>query len=282
MHGSSMSWGEEAPVQSLGPLHVHFEGDHAPSEEVDPNDFPGGNEDRWPFVVAPCPGVPIAPDALYFRDGELVHTLGRLIWFESNGGHMIIQDTQDSHGPRDPESVHWAIVDLRDDVGSAHQNLFCMQNVMDGHREQVKEREIVQEMSVCLQSLEHRFKMFILDEWAPFQSTIIQSLTTVSFVGQACLRLHAAYQPPPSSITARLDVVCAKLEGLRVSLDSPQSSGGPSSSVPSLVSISSSSSQSSSPLHVQVHSGRWRQLSPIRSDGGQVSEDPLQQEDLGD
>jgi hypothetical protein len=33
---------------------------------------------------------------------------------------MIIQDTQDSCGPRDPESVHRAIVDLRDDVGSAH------------------------------------------------------------------------------------------------------------------------------------------------------------------
>jgi hypothetical protein len=128
MGSSSMHWGEEAPVQSLGPLHVHFEGDHAPSEEVDPNDLPGGDESCWLFVVAPCPGVPVAPDALYFRDGELVRILGRLIWFKSDGNHMIIQDTQDSRGPRDPESVCRAIVDIRDDMGSAHQN------VMDDHR----------------------------------------------------------------------------------------------------------------------------------------------------
>jgi hypothetical protein len=33
---------------------------------------------------------------------------------------MIIQDTQDSRGPRDPESVRQAIVDLQDNMGSAH------------------------------------------------------------------------------------------------------------------------------------------------------------------
>jgi hypothetical protein len=153
--GSSWSFGEEVPVQSLGSLKVHFKGDRPPSEEVDPNDLPGGDSQNWPFVVAPHPGVPVAPDALYFRDGELVHILGRLIWFESNGAHMIIQDTQDSRGPRDPESVHWAIVDLRDDMGSAHQTLFCMQNVMDDRQvEQVKGEELMQEMSVHLQSLE--------------------------------------------------------------------------------------------------------------------------------
>jgi hypothetical protein len=100
------SW-PEPPVQSLGSLCVHFEGDHALSEDVDPNDLPGGDEDCWPFVVAPCPGVPVAPDMLYFRNGEMVCILGRLIWLElgSNGGHMILQDPHDSHGPRDPEGV---------------------------------------------------------------------------------------------------------------------------------------------------------------------------------
>jgi hypothetical protein len=194
---------------------------------------------------------------------------------------MIIQDTQDSHGPRDPESVCWAIVDLRDDMGSAHQNLFCMQNVMDDcWVEQVKLEATVKEMSVCLYQLEKWFEMFILDEWAPFQPIILQSLATVAHAGQACLRSHAAYRPPPSSLAARLNVICTELQGLRVGLDSPQSSGGPPSSVPSPVSISSSSSQSS-PLHVQIYQGRWRRLSPVRSDGGQVSEVPLQQEDQG-
>jgi hypothetical protein len=201
MHNSSMRWGEEAPVQTLGSLHVHFEGDRAPSEEVDPNDLPGGDQVH-PFVVAPRPGVPVAPDALYFRDGELVRILGRLVWFESNGGHMIIQDTQDSRGPGDPESVHQAIVDLRDDMGSAHQNLFCMQNVMDDRRvEQVKMEDMVNEMSVRLQQLEKCFEKFILDKWALFRPTILQSLSTVAFAGQACLQSHAAYQPPPPSLS---------------------------------------------------------------------------------
>jgi hypothetical protein len=85
-----MSWGEEVPIQSLGSLKFHFKGDHPPSEEVDPNNLPGGDSENWPFMVAPRPGVPVAPDALYFRDGELVRILGRLTWFESDGGHMII------------------------------------------------------------------------------------------------------------------------------------------------------------------------------------------------
>jgi hypothetical protein len=277
----SMRWGEEAPVQTLGPLHVHFEGDHAPSEEVDPNDLPGGDRIR-PFVVAPRPRVPVAPDALYFRSGELVRILGRLVWFESNGNHMIIQDTQDSRGPRDPESVRRAIVDLRDDMGSAHQNLFCMQNVMDDCRvEQVKMEEMVQDMSVCLHQLEKRFKMYILDEWASFQPIVLQSLTTIALAGQACLRSHASYRPPSSSITAGLDAVYSGLQEFRGGLESPQSLGGPPSSIPSLVSISSSSSQSSSPLHIQIHTGHWRRLSPVRSDGGQAPEDPVQQEDQG-
>jgi hypothetical protein len=148
---------------------------------------------------------------------------------------------------------------------------------MDTRRvEQNNDQAMMREMSVRLHSLEMHFKSFILDEWAPFQTTILQALTSVAFAGQACLRLHAAYRPPPSSLAARLNVVCAELEGLRVSLDSPESSRGPPSSIPSLVSISSSSSQSSSPL--QVILGCWCQLSPIRSDGGQVSENPIQQE----
>ena len=134
-----------------------------------------------------------------------------------------------------------------------------MQNVMDDRWvEQNRDQELMQEMLVRLQSLEIRFKAFILDEWAPFQSTILQALTSVTFAGQACLRSHAAYRPPPSSLAARLNVVCAKLKGLRVGLDSPQSSRGPPSSVPSLVSVSSSSSQSSSPSPLQVYAGRWR------------------------
>jgi hypothetical protein len=261
MHGLSMSWGEEAPVQSLGPLQVHLEGDRALSKDVDPNDLPGGDEDCWPFVVAPCQGVPVAPDALYFRDGELVRILGRLIQFKSDGNHMIIQDTQDSHGPQDPEAVCWAIVNLRDDMGSAHCTLFGLQNVMDDCQvEQVKMENVVKEMSVCLQQLEKCFEMFILAEWAFFQLTILQSLSTVTFAGQACLQSHMAYQPPPSSLAARLNVVCTELQGLRVSLDSPESSRGPPSSIPSLISVSSSSSQSSSPspLQVQIHQGHWR------------------------
>jgi hypothetical protein len=224
---------------------------------VDPNDLPGGDQVR-PFIVAPRPGVPIAPDAFYFRNGELARILGRLVWFESDGKHMIIQDTQDSRGPRDPESVHRAVVDLCDDMGSAHQNLFCMQNVMDDRRvEQVKMEDMVKDMSVRLHQLEKCFEMFILDEWATFQPIILQSLSTVAFAGQACLQSHAAYRPPPSALAARFNVVCAELQGLRSGPESPQSSGGPPSSVPSLVSISSSSSQSSSPLHVQIQMGCW-------------------------
>ena len=37
----------------------------------------------------------------------------------------------------------------------------------------------------------------------------------------------------------------------------------------------------SPPLHVQIHQGRWRPLSPVRLDGGQVSEVAVQQEDQG-
>jgi hypothetical protein len=182
-----LTW-PEAPIQSLGPLHVHFEGDQAPSEDVYPNNLPGGDSGNWPFVVAPCPVVPVAPDALYFRDGELVCILGQLVWFETDGGHMIIQDAQDSHGPRDPESVRQAIVDLRDEVGSAHWTLFGMQNVMDDHQvEQNQDQALMREMSVQLHSLEMCFESFILDKWAPFQSTILQALTSVAFAWQAGL-----------------------------------------------------------------------------------------------
>ena len=108
------------------------------------NDLPGESSDNWPFVAIPCPGVPATPDALYFRDGELVCIWGQLVWFESDGGHMIIQDPHDSHGPCNPESIHQAIVDLRDDMGSAHHTLFGMQNVMDDCQvEQVKEQEMM-------------------------------------------------------------------------------------------------------------------------------------------
>jgi hypothetical protein len=207
--------------------------------------------------VAPRPGVPVAPDALYFRNRELVRILGRLVWFESNGDHIIIQDPHDSCGPRDLEGMRRAVVDLRDDMGSAHQTLFCMQNIMDDRRvEQVAEMNAVRDMSVHPPPSERHFEMFILDDWAPFHSIVLQSLTTVAFAGQACLQSHAAYRPPPSSLATQLNVVCAELQGLRVGLESPSSLGGPPSSVPSLVSVTSSSSQSSSPL--PVIPGRWR------------------------
>ena len=131
---------------------------------------------------------------------------------------------------------------------------------------------------VRLDLLEERFERFIVDDWAPFQSIILQALSTVTFVGQACLRSHASYQPPSSSLAASVDIACAQLTGLRVSLDSPVSSGGPPSSVPSLVSLSSSSSDSSALL---IFTRGWRRLSPLRLDGGEVSEDPLQQEESG-
>jgi hypothetical protein len=69
----SSSWEEVPPIQSMGTLKVHLEGDRSLSEEVDPNDLPGGDSGNWPFVVAPCPSI---PDALHFRDRELVCILG--------------------------------------------------------------------------------------------------------------------------------------------------------------------------------------------------------------
>ena len=104
MNSSGPAW-PTVPIHSKGTLRVHLSGDCAPSEEVDPNDLPGGDSDHWPFIVTPQPGVPVIPGALYFGDGELVHILGRLVWFESDDSHMIIQDSRDSHGPHDPESV---------------------------------------------------------------------------------------------------------------------------------------------------------------------------------
>ena len=98
-----------------------------PSEEVDPNDLPEGDSSRWPFVVAPRPEVAFVPSV-----GDLVCTLVCLIWLESD--RLPGQDTQDSRGPRDPESVRRAIVDMRDDLGSVHHTLYGMQNVMDDHR----------------------------------------------------------------------------------------------------------------------------------------------------
>ena len=176
--------------------------------------------------------------------GDLVHTLVCLIWLEPD--RVAGQDTRDSHSPRDFESVHRAIVDMRDDVGSVHHTLYGMQNVMDNHRvEQVHGEDFMCAMSVCLDLLEEKFERFITDDWAPFQSIILQALSTVAFVGQTCLQSHASYQPPPSSLAASIDVACAQLTGLRVSLDSPISSGGPPSSVPSLVSISSQQLQPS-------------------------------------
>jgi hypothetical protein len=160
---SSMHWGEEDPTLS--------------SEDVDPNDLPGGGFDR-PFMVAPCPSVRIP---------------NLLAWFDFDN-YCFLQGVQDSRGPRDLEGVRRAIVDLRDDVGSAHRTLFGMQNVMDNRRvDQVRETDLVEQMSVRLLSLEEKFEKFILDDWAPFHDVILQSLTTVAFAGQACLRSHAAY-----------------------------------------------------------------------------------------
>ena len=97
-----------------------------PSEEVDPNDLPEGDSTRWPFVVTPQPGVPVVPSL-----GDLVHTLVCLIWLEPD--RFPGQDTWDLCGPRDPELVRRAIVDMRDDLGSVHHTLYGMQNVMDDH-----------------------------------------------------------------------------------------------------------------------------------------------------
>ena len=241
-----------------------------PSEEVDPSNLPEGDSTCWPFIVTPQPGVPVIPSL-----GDLVRTLVCLIWLEPD--RFPGQDTQDSHSPRDPELVRRAIVDMRDDLGSVHHTLYDMQNVMDDHWvEQVHGEDFMCATSVCLDLLEEKFKRFITDDWAPFQSIILQALSTVTFAGQACLQLHTSYQPPPSSLATSVDVTCAQLTGLRISLDSPVSSGGPLSSIPFLISLSSSSSNSSA---LPVFTRCWRRLSSLRSDGGQVLEGPLQQED---
>ena len=102
-------------------------------------------------MVAPHPGVPVVPSL-----GDLVRTLVCLIWLEPDG--LPGQDTRDSRGPRDPESVHRAIVDMRDDLGSVHHTLFGMQNVMDDHQvEQVHGEDFMQATSVHLDSLEEKF-----------------------------------------------------------------------------------------------------------------------------
>ena len=243
-----------------------------PSEEVDPNDLPEGDSTCWPFVVAPQPGVPVVPTLQ-----DLVCTLVCLIWLEPD--RFPGQDTQDSCGPRDPKSVCRAIVDMRDNLGSVHRTLYDMQNVMDDCQvEQVHGEDFMSAMSVCLDLMEEKFERFIVDDWAPFQFIILQALSTVTFAGQACLRSHASYQPPPSSLTTSIDIACAQLTGLRVSLDSPVSLGGPPSSVPSLISLSSSSSNSSA---LPIFTWCWHRLSPLRSDGGEASEGPAQQENSG-
>ena len=80
----------------------------------------------------------------------------------------IIPD-RDSRGPRDPESVHRAIVDMRDDLGSVQHTLYGMQNVMDDCQvEQVHGEDLMRSMSVCLDLLEEKFERFISNDWAPF------------------------------------------------------------------------------------------------------------------
>ena len=131
-------------------------------------------------MVALQPGVPVVPSL-----GDLVCTLVCLIWLEPD--RLPGQDTRDSCGPRDPESVCRAIVDMRDDLGSVHHTLYGMQNVMDDRRvEQVHGEDLMHSMSVRLDLLE-KFERFISNDWAPFQSIILQALTTVAFAGQACL-----------------------------------------------------------------------------------------------
>ena len=156
---------------------------HLPSEEVDPNNLPGGDSNRWPFVVAPCPEVVFVPSV-----GDLVRTLVCLIWLEPD--RAVGQETRDSCGPRDPESVRRAIVDMRDDLGSVHHTLYGMQNVMDDCRvEQVHGEDLMRATSVRLDLLEEKFERFITDDWAPFQSIILQALSTVAFAGQACVTI---------------------------------------------------------------------------------------------
>ena len=132
-------------------------------------------------MVAPRPEVAFVPSV-----GDLVRTLTCLIWLEPD--RVVGQETRDSHGPRNPESVHRAIVDMRDNLGSVHHTLYGMQNVMDDHRvEQVHGEDFMRATSVCLDLLEEKFERFLMDDWAPFQSIILQALSTVAFAGQACL-----------------------------------------------------------------------------------------------
>ena len=158
-------------------------------------------------MVTPQPGVPVVPSL-----GDLVRTLICLIWLEPD--RVAGQDTWDSRGPRDPESVGRAIVDMRDDLGSVHHTLYGMQNVMDDcWVEQVHGEDFMRAMSVHLDLLE-KFERFITDDWAPFQSIILQALSTVAFAGQAYLRSHTSYQPPPSSLTTSIDSPVFNLQGL--------------------------------------------------------------------
>ena len=77
---------------------------------------------------------------------------------------------------------------LTDDLGSVHHTLYGMQNVMDDCQvEQVHGEDFMRAMSVRLDLLEEKFERFIMDDWAPFQSIILQALSTVTFAGQACL-----------------------------------------------------------------------------------------------
>ena len=62
---------------------------HLPSEEVDPNNLPGGDSNCWPFVVAPRPEVVFVPSV-----GDLVRTLTCLIWLEPD--RVAGQETRDS------------------------------------------------------------------------------------------------------------------------------------------------------------------------------------------
>ena len=116
---------DDGPAWPTVPLWE--ESHRLPSEEIDPNDLPEGDSTCWPFVVTTHPGVPVVPSL-----GDLVHTLVCLIWLEPD--RSPVQDTRDSRGPRDPESVRRAIVDMRDNLGSVHHTLYGMQNVIDDRR----------------------------------------------------------------------------------------------------------------------------------------------------
>jgi hypothetical protein len=94
------------------------------------------------------------------------------------------------------------VVDVGDDIGTIHYHLYGMQSNTDNACvDHVKLEDELDALSVQFHSLGVRFELFIINQWTPFQTIILNSLTTTTSMGQACLQSHMAYQPPPPSLT---------------------------------------------------------------------------------